>query len=114
MQDNAPIYISHATTNYLVSYSIKQLFCIFSFQSESFMAHLDAVAAKCGYTGYVEKHVTFPPKGRLPLPGKSTEADPGCDVWSEIFNAALAVNPAFNVYRIFDTVSPSQSAFSIW
>ncbi|KAI0655251.1 alpha/beta-hydrolase [Cubamyces menziesii] len=71
--------------------------------NQTFMAHLDAVAAKCGYTGYVEKHVTFPPKGRLPLPGKSTEADPGCDVWSEIFNAALAVNPAFNVYRIFDT-----------
>ena len=68
------------------------------------MAHLDSVAESCGYAGYVEKHVTFPPKGLLPLPGKSVEADPGCDVWDEIFEAALAVNPAFNIYRIFDTV----------
>ncbi|CDO76356.1 hypothetical protein BN946_scf185011.g20 [Trametes cinnabarina] len=50
-----------------------------------------------------EHHVTYPPKGLLPLPGRSVEADPGCDVWDEIFNAALSVNPAFNVYRIFDT-----------
>ena len=55
------------------------------------------------YAGYVEKHVTFPPKGLLPLPGKSVEADRGCDVWDLIFDAALLVNPAFNIYRIFDT-----------
>ncbi|KAI0352504.1 alpha/beta-hydrolase [Trametes cingulata] len=75
---------------------------VFAF-NQTFMAHLDSVAARCGYAGYVQKHVTFPPKGLLPLPGKSTEADPGCDVWDEIFDAALAVNPAFNIYRIFDT-----------
>lgn len=40
----------------------------------------------------------------LPLPGKSVEAARGCDLWDEIFNAALLVNPAFNIYRIFDTV----------
>jgi carboxypeptidase D len=53
----------------------------------------------------MEKYVTYPPRGLLPLPGKSTEFDEGCDVWDEIFNAALIVNPAFNIYRIFDTVS---------
>ena len=58
----------------------------------------------------VEKHVTFPPKGLLPLPGKSVEADRGCDVWDLIFDAALLVNPAFNIYRIFDTVRPSFAA----
>jgi len=51
------------------------------------------------------KHVTYPPQGLLPLPGKSTEFDKGCDVWDMIFDAALLVNPAFNIYRIFDTVS---------
>ncbi|KAI0640566.1 alpha/beta-hydrolase [Trametes meyenii] len=75
---------------------------VFSF-NQSFLAHLDSVAERCNYAGYVEKHVTFPPKGPLPLPGRSTENDPGCDVWDEIFDAALAVNPAFNIYRIFDT-----------
>ncbi|KAF8876000.1 alpha/beta-hydrolase [Infundibulicybe gibba] len=75
---------------------------VFSF-NQSFMAHLDKTAAACGYTGYVAKHVTFPPKGIFPLPGKSVEADPGCDLWDEIFDAAFLINPAFNIYRIFDT-----------
>lgn len=68
------------------------------------MNNLDAKAAACNYTGYVAKHVTYPPQGLLPLPGKSTSFDKGCDLWDEIFNAALVLNPAFNIYRIFDTV----------
>ena len=71
--------------------------------SQSFMAQLDSIATKCNYAGYMDKFVTYPPAGLLPLPGKSTFADKGCDVWNMIFNAALIVNPAFNIYRIFDT-----------
>ena len=68
------------------------------------MAELDAKAASCGYTGYAEKFVTFPPPpAPFPLPGGSTENAPGCDLWDEIFNAALILNPAFDIYRIFDT-----------
>ena len=55
----------------------------------------------------MEKHVKYPPDGPLPLPGLSTEADPGCDVWVEIANAALLLNPAFDVYRIFAMVRRS-------
>jgi carboxypeptidase D len=69
------------------------------------MAELDRKATACNYADYMDKYVTYPPKGLLPLPGKSTEADKGCDLWDDIFNAALIINPAFNVYRIFDTVS---------
>ena len=69
------------------------------------MAHLDAQAETCGYANYTATHLTYPPTGLLPLPGRSVEADRGCDVWDEIFDAALLVNPAFNIYRIFDTVS---------
>lgn len=55
----------------------------------------------------MEKYVTYPPRGLLPLPGVSTDGDQSedCDVWDEIFYAALLVNPAFNMYHIFDTVS---------
>jgi hypothetical protein len=49
--------------------------------------------------------VTYPPAGLLPLPGDSVEAAEGCDVWDDIFNNALIINPAFNIYRIWDTVS---------
>lgn len=68
------------------------------------MAHIDAAAEKCGYSTYSAIHATFPPSGLLSLPGNSTEAVPGCSLWEEIFDAALLVNPAFNIYRIFDTV----------
>jgi carboxypeptidase D len=53
----------------------------------------------------MKKHVTYPPKGLLPVPSAILEGDQDCDVWDEIFNAALLVNPAFDVYHIFDTVS---------
>ena len=69
------------------------------------MTHLDEQAARCNYTGYMEKYVTYPPQGLLPLPGTSTTFDQGCDVWDEIFNNALIINPAFDIYRIWDTVS---------
>jgi carboxypeptidase D len=55
----------------------------------------------------MEKYVTYPPRGLLPLPGSSTEADPYCDVWDEIYAAAVLINPVFNVYHIFDMVRGS-------
>jgi carboxypeptidase D len=65
---------------------------------------LDETAKQCNYAGYVDKYVTFPPKGPLPFLGTNTFANPGgpCDVWDEIVNATLIINPAFNIYRIFD------------
>ena len=73
--------------------------------SQTFLSHLNKKNKECKYAGYLKKHVKYPPGGLLPLPGKSTVADDGCDLWTEIFNAALLVNPAFNIYRIFDVVS---------
>ena len=77
------------------------------FSSQTFLKHLDTVAKTCNYSDYMKKYVTYPPQGLLPLPSKSTnlKSDPGCDVWGEIFDAALLVNPAFDAYRIFQMVS---------
>ncbi|KAH9917770.1 Alpha/Beta hydrolase protein [Fomitopsis serialis] len=75
---------------------------VFAF-NETFMDTLDAQAAACNYADYTDKYLAYPPTGLLPLPGTSVEADAGCDVWDAIFAAALDVNPAFNIYRIFDT-----------
>ncbi|KAF8812659.1 alpha/beta-hydrolase [Phlegmacium glaucopus] len=82
---------------------VKKYQNVFSF-NQSFMAQLEQVSANCHYTGYTDKFLTYPPTTAVfPLPGKSTFADHGCDIWDMIFNAALIVNPAFNIYRIFDT-----------
>ncbi|KAF9460967.1 alpha/beta-hydrolase [Collybia nuda] len=75
---------------------------VFAF-NQTFMKQLDQLAITCNYTGYIEKHATYPPKGLLPLPGRSTSAERGCDLWDVIFDAAFRINPAFNIYRIFDT-----------
>ncbi|KAN0139502.1 Alpha/Beta hydrolase fold [Lactarius tabidus] len=75
---------------------------VFGF-NQSFLAYIDQVADSCNYTSYLSKYLTYPPPpAPFPLPGSSTEADPGCDVYDEIAGAALVLNPAFNVYRIFD------------
>lgn len=74
--------------------------------SQTFLAQLDEMAESCGYSNYMSQHLKYPPNGPLPLPGNSVEFDLGCDAWGAIFKAALMINPAFNMYRIFDVVSP--------
>ena len=73
--------------------------------SQTFMNHLDKQNKECNYTGYLKNYVTYPPNGLLPVPGDNVEFTPGCDLWTEIYEAALIINPAFNIYRIFDQVS---------
>jgi hypothetical protein len=79
--------------------------------SQTFLAYLDKKNQECGFAGYLDKYVKYPPTGPLPLPGGSPETPVECDLWADIFNAALIINPAFNVYRIFDVVSPSNPDF---
>lgn len=69
------------------------------------MKYLDEQNKKCNYAGYLDKYLKYPPQGPLPLPGHDVEFDPGCDLWTDIYSAALVINPAFNIYRIFDMVS---------
>ncbi|KAF9224578.1 alpha/beta-hydrolase [Gyrodon lividus] len=75
---------------------------LFSF-NQTYMQQLDKTAARCNYSDYVSTYVTYPPTGLLPLPGGSVEFAEGCDVWDDIFTNALIINPAFDVYRIWDT-----------
>ncbi|KAJ8093187.1 hypothetical protein PM082_020672 [Marasmius tenuissimus] len=71
---------------------------VFAF-NQTFMEHLNATAASCGYTEYLQKFLAAPPEGPLPTPNQTR----ACDLWDMVFDAALMVNPAFNIYRIFDT-----------
>ena len=68
---------------------------------------MDKKNEECGYAGYLDQYVKYPPSGPLPLPGGSFRITDYCDIWWDIFQAALIINPAFNVYRIFDVVCPS-------
>ena len=68
------------------------------FDSQTFLVYLDKKNKECNYAGYLDKYLKYPP-------GKSVEVDPGCDLRTEIANAAILINPAFDIYRIFDMVS---------
>lgn len=81
---------------------VKKHAYVFSF-NQTFMNYLEKKAATCNYTGYVDKYVTYPPTGLLPLPGDSVDSADGCEVWDEIYNASLIINPAFSPYRIWNT-----------
>ena len=68
--------------------------------NESFMAAAQERADSCGYTDYINTYLTFPPPGPLPMP-KNSSLD--CDLFDDVFSAALEVNPCFNIYHILDT-----------
>lgn len=70
------------------------------FDSQTFMTYLEKKSDRCGYTNYLTNNLHYPPKGHLPLPGGTTNfAKRDCDIWNDIFEAALIINPAFNIYR---------------
>ncbi|QRV80164.1 Serine carboxypeptidase [Ceratobasidium sp. AG-Ba] len=77
--------------------------------NSTFMAQLKKNGDACGYTDYYKKYATYPPKGILPLPKQAYRGTPNiqninpeCYLWSQVYQAAITVNPNFNVYRIFD------------
>lgn len=72
--------------------------------SQSFLAEIDAIAEQCNYTGYYNTYATYPP-APAPFPYYDSWDTDACDVWDAIFDAALVVNPGFDVYHIFSTVS---------
>ena len=67
------------------------------------MAQLEKISADCNYTGYIEKYATYPPTTAVfPFPENSPNTSDYCDIWDLIAEAATIINPAFNIYHIFD------------
>lgn len=85
-------------SEFVWSISRIQFLSVMTYCSRSFMAHLDEQAGECGYTDYSAVSTTFPPTGPIPLPNST------CNIFSQIVTAARLLNPAFNIYHVFDTV----------
>ncbi|KAJ7188600.1 alpha/beta-hydrolase [Mycena filopes] len=82
---------------------------LFPFNS-SFYAELQTISDNCGYTDYLDKFVTYPPAGLLPLPvgtNGTFTATPACRIHSPIQRAVGVLNPVFDVYRISLIHSPT-------
>lgn len=90
------------------------------------MSQLQNISDTCGYTDYLDKFVTYPPKGQLPLPAGTAgtfNVVPSCRIHSPVQRAvttyvrllypqpprltciilSIRLNPVFDVYRISDT-----------
>lgn len=74
---------------------------LFNF-NETFTKQIHDMADSCGYNDYMEKYLTFPPPGKLPMPAKNGST-PGCGVWEAIYNEVFYVNPCFDVYQVATT-----------
>ena len=66
----------------------------------SFVAAINERADACNYTSYLNEYLTYPPPGAFPPPPDYNVE--GCDVFDDIYAAALLVNPCYNVYHIID------------
>ncbi|KAK3995053.1 hypothetical protein QBC44DRAFT_284776 [Cladorrhinum sp. PSN332] len=76
--------------------------------NESFRAHLQSVDEYCGKSKLISKYLAYPPSGHIPFsiyPGKDTSFDvETCySTVMEIFEAAIAINPCFDIYHASQT-----------
>jgi carboxypeptidase D len=74
---------------------------LFNF-NESFSADIHRRADECGYTSYIEEHLTFPPTGKFPTPANNSKT-PGCNLWEDVYTNVFYSNPCFDVYAIATT-----------
>ncbi|KIV86478.1 hypothetical protein PV11_02089 [Exophiala sideris] len=68
----------------------------------SFLAELENLHETCGYAAYLDKYFTFPASGVQPPLYFNYTAEGDCDVFDLIDEAALEVNPCFDIYEIVE------------
>ncbi|KAK3326269.1 putative serine-TYPE carboxypeptidase F precursor [Apodospora peruviana] len=76
--------------------------------NDTFRADLKKADKKCGYTDFVEEYLVYPPKGHMPtrLPGtfkNGTTTDECWNIFWNIFDAILLLNPCFDIYQVATT-----------
>lgn len=98
-----PSINSNAVMNYVPAYRYLEYWQNLFALNDTFVANLSASADSCGYNSFLDDNLVYPPKGPLPSPPSLNEIAPGCDVYDAIFNAALLVNPCWDVYQIATT-----------
>jgi carboxypeptidase D len=69
--------------------------------NDTFLEQIHATDAKCGYTDFLNKALTYPPPSDFPTV-VDAYSDTDCLVWDEIIDAVTLVNPCFNIYHLTD------------
>lgn len=71
--------------------------------NDTFMDHLHEKYESCGYKDFMDTAMTFPPTGPLPTPPDVDEKDDSCRLFNEITDAAMLVNPCWDIYQVATT-----------
>ncbi|KAK5690117.1 hypothetical protein LTR17_026043 [Elasticomyces elasticus] len=64
------------------------------------MADLHKRQDACGYTDLNQTAMTFLPNGTLPTPANVDGDVEACGMWNDVVNAAMLVNPCWDIYQI--------------
>ena len=71
--------------------------------NSTFIDYMHKTAADCGYTKFMERAMTFPPKGKLPTPPNVDQSNSTCDLWDAAIEAIALINPCFDIYQVATT-----------
>ncbi|KAL9114175.1 MAG: hypothetical protein Q9227_001947 [Pyrenula ochraceoflavens] len=71
--------------------------------NSSYMDYLHSQQDTCGYTSFLDNYLTYPPAGPLPTPPNANERTSSCNLWRAVYNAAMLVNPCWDVYQVATT-----------
>ncbi|KAI1097427.1 Alpha/Beta hydrolase protein [Jackrogersella minutella] len=78
--------------------------------NQTFMRDIRHRAITCGYSQFLEENIRYPPPAILPSPPQlDLEAEAAgtypeeCDIWNSIVEAAMLINPCFDIYQIATT-----------
>ena len=76
--------------------------------NDTFRAELKRREADCGYADFVAEYLVYPPKGPMPsrLPGTNADGTTKDSCWNiywDIFDAILLLNPCFDIYQVATT-----------
>ena len=73
--------------------------------NETFMNQIRERADQCNYTSYMDQYYTFPPPpGPFPvLPDPYLDENYTCDMFDTVLEAAILINPCFDLYHITAT-----------
>ncbi|KAI0880249.1 alpha/beta-hydrolase [Annulohypoxylon maeteangense] len=71
--------------------------------NDSFSAYIHGLHDSCGFADYNDKYLVYPPSGPQP-PDYSDSVSRECrNLWSDVLNEALSINPCFDVYQVATT-----------
>jgi carboxypeptidase D len=70
---------------------------------KTIMVKVQSLAKNCGFTSYLQKHLRYPPQGKIPQPQWNSKEHNCTAISDMIVTAARRTNPCFNHYNILST-----------